>query len=116
VQNHGRTEAARGRDLDQRSRLRHHHRHCDSEARAVSGDGLSVIAGACGDHAASTLFARQSLQAVTGATLFERARELQILQFQQQLDAGQLGQGGALDARSAPYFARNTALCGNDVG
>jgi hypothetical protein len=76
VQNHSCTEAARSRDLDQRSRLGHHHRYCDSEARAVASDGLSVIARARSDYPARALFGRERLQTVTSATLFERAREL----------------------------------------
>ena len=53
------------------------------------GDRLRVVAGAHGDHAALALVSRERQQLVQRAALLERGGELQVLELEAHLGAGE---------------------------
>ena len=63
----------------------------NAQAARVIGDALGMIAGGDGDHAAAALVFRQLQQAVECAPILERGGELQVLQRQPNLRAGEGG-------------------------
>ena len=76
MQDYGGPELLAVADLDQRRVLRHYHRGRNSEELALIGEGLGVIAGRGGDHAAFLLLRRQLGQGVAGSALFKTAGAL----------------------------------------
>ena len=88
---------------------RHHDRGRDAEPAGVVGDALGVVAGRHGDDAAAAGLLGELDQPVVGAALLERGGVLEVLEFQPQLAARDLGErpgqqaGRALDlAAGAP--------------
>ncbi len=67
----------------------------------MAGDRLGVVAGGHGDDAALALLGRQQRQAVGGAALLECAGDLEIVEFQHHLGAGQAGDGRIGNHRGA---------------
>jgi hypothetical protein len=88
-----------------RGAARHHDHRAHAQARRVVGDALRVVAGAHGDDAAPALGLGQREQLVERAALLERGGELQVLELEPQLAAGERRQGAAAQARRALHRA-----------
>ena len=68
----------------------------DCKAGGVIGHALRVVAGRRRDHALPALIGGQSRKPIERAALLERRRELQILEFEPDIGAGDLGQRPAM--------------------
>ena len=82
----------------------------------VIGHRLAVIAGRHRADAAPALFGVELQQTVEGAALLERGGELQVLELDPQLGAGQARQRLAAQARRAADSRGDARLGGLDVG
>ncbi len=89
------------------------HRH--AETAAVIGQGLGVVARRGGDDTALPLIPGQLHQSVQGASLLERAGEVQIVVLHPDIRAGQLGQAAGMADRGAVHLAGDTLLRGPNV-
>jgi hypothetical protein len=109
LQHHARAVHLGVLDLGVGRSLRHHDDRRDAEARRMVSDRLRVVARAHGDDAALSFRVGQPQQLVQRAALLEGRRELQVLELEVELAAGQAREGagaqerrpldGALDAR-----------------
>ncbi|MNE42680.1 hypothetical protein D3C80_1368240 [compost metagenome] len=84
------------------------HRH--AQAAAVIGQGLGVVAGRGGDDAALHLIRRQLQQPVQGAALLEAAGEVQVVELDPDLGAGQLRQAARIADGGAVHLAGDAGL------
>ena len=85
-------------DLHHRRAHRHHDGGGNAEPLGVIGDALRVVARRHGDDAARTLLRRQRREPVQRATLLERGRELEVLEFEPELAAVDVAQRPAVAA------------------
>ena len=116
VQHDLRAEAARALDLHTGREARHHDDGADPEPVRVIGDTLRVVAGTHRDDAARALFRRQLRELVARAPLLERGGELQVLELEEDLRAGDLGKSPGFDARRIEDLALQQGCRGLDVG
>jgi hypothetical protein len=79
-------------DFDEGGALGHHDGGRNVQAPGVVGHSLGMVPGRHGDDAAPPLLVRQALQLVKGAAVLERAGELQVLELDPELGAGDLGE------------------------
>ena len=112
---HRRAVHARIADLGIGRALRHHDRRRNAEPRRVVGDRLCVVAGAHRDHAAAALRGREGKELVQRAALLERGGELQVLELEEDLGAGELGERPAVDEGGVLEGAGHAGRCGPDV-
>ena len=98
-------EAARALDLDRRREARHHDRRRDAHALGVVRDRLRVVAGRDREHAVRALVGGELRHLVERAALLERRRELQVLELEEDVAAGELGQRARRQARRARDLA-----------
>ena len=95
-------------DLRRRRELRHHDRGGYTQQTGVTRDRLGMIARRHGDHAARSLVPGQHRQAIGRATLLEGAGDLQVVQLQQHVRAGNAGYRLAGQHRGAQDAPGNT--------
>ncbi len=108
-------EAAGALDLDARREARHDDDGAQPQPLGVVGHPLGVVARAHGNHAALPFLGRQLRQLVAGAAFLEGGGELQVLEFEENLRAGDVGQGAGRHERRAQQLALQTRGSGLDV-
>ena len=91
VEHHPCTEPLGVLDLAERRSQRHHDGGWNAEPSRVIGHALGMIARRHGDDAARPFCGGQRQQLVQRATILERGGELQILEFEPDLAAGDFG-------------------------
>jgi len=101
LEHHGGTMDLGVLDFRVRRTLGHDDDGRDAQARGVIGDGLSMIAGAHGNHTAPALGVGQGRELVERAALLERSGELQVLELEVELAAGDARQRLARQERGA---------------
>src|SRR5690606_9068292 len=95
--------------------LGHDDGHGHAQTAAVIGQGLGVVAGRGGDDAALLLVRGQLQQPVQGAALLEAAGEVQIVELDPDLGAGQLRQAARVTDGRAVDLTGDTLLRRPDV-
>ena len=103
-------------DLHEWRRHRHHDGGRNPQARGMIGNGLGVVAGRHGDHAAGALDVPERGELVERAALLERVGDLKVLVFDEHLGAGQRGELRRRQHRRAQHLAGDGAARGLDVG
>jgi hypothetical protein len=101
LDDHARAEIARMLDLHERGAVGHHDGGGDAELGRVIGDTLRVVASRHGDDASRLFRIRQRQQAVERSALLERRRELQVLELDPDLRAGDVAQRARVAQRRA---------------
>ena len=96
----------RALDLGRRRRLRHDDDRRDAELARVIGNRLRVVAGRHGDHPARPLGRGQIGHLVEGAAILERTGDLQVLEFDVDLRAGDLRELVGMEQGGAHHIAR----------
>ena len=81
-------KTARALYFDARRKARHHDHGAQPQALCVVSHALGVVAGTHGNHAALALLGRELRQLVAGAPLLEGGCELQVLELEKHLRAG----------------------------
>ena len=116
VEDDGRAMALGLGDLHRRGADRHDDGHRDAEPLAVIGHRLRMVAGRRRDHAARAFVVVQREQFVERAAFLVGRGELQILELQPDVGAGDVGQGAAAQRRRGDDRARDARGGGLDVG
>ncbi len=112
-----RRAVARGlADLHVGGEARHDDRRRNAEPPRVIGEALCVIAGRRRDDAAGTLLGVEAQELVERTALLVGGGELQVLELQPDLRAGQVRQRPAVEARRADHRAADRVARGEDVG
>jgi hypothetical protein len=110
------SESFRAGDLRERCVARHDDRCPDAEAPRVIRDTLRVVAGRRRDDAVCAPVGWKLQQEVAGAALFERRRELQVLELEAHVGAGDLGEGLRHRRRGLDHCATDALGGVVDVG
>ena len=113
IQHNFSPEAAGAFHFDAGCEAWHHNHGAQPQSLGVVGHPLGVIAGAHGDHAMSALVRGELRQLVAGAALFEGGGELQVLEFEEHLRPGDVGQGAGRHARRSQQVALQA--CGRSL-
>ena len=108
-------EAARVLDLHCRRKTRHHDGGRNGEPLRVIRDALRMVAGRHREHAARALLVAQLGNLVERAALLERRGELQVLELEKHLAAGNRRQGARWHARRIEHMAAQALGSSVDV-
>ena len=116
VDDHLRAEGAGGGDLHEGRWPRHDDGCRDAKPLGVPGDRLGVVAGGHGNDAAGAFVGRKRQQLDQRAAFLERGGRLQVLVFDPDVGAGEVGQARGGQERRAHHHAGNLSCGGMDVG
>ena len=100
--------------LNQRRHERHDDARADAVLAGVEGDGLGVVAGAGGDDAAPALLVGEGKDLVERAALLESAGALQVVELEEDLLAGHLGEARGVAGGREINVAADALACGAD--
>ncbi len=115
VLDHAGAEIAGMLDLHERRGHRHHDGGGNAQPARMIGDALGMIAGAHGDDALFLFRGRESEQPVERAALLEGRGELQILEFEKDVAAGDLRQSARMAHGGALHLALDCLRRGADI-